>query len=158
MAETAPVLADDATEEAVEAPSKRARPPIHVPLALALVGGVTLLILVAVGSVLLITLIGATENTFSLLGQRSSTSLDLLESRISSQLEPIEVVGTDLGAQFADGRLVRYIPRRFRGTAASYRGAVHPRRGRGPAHDGSRGLRHRGPAQSTRSAAPTLGA
>lgn len=105
VAETAPVLTDDDTEEPVETSSKLWPPPFHVPLALALVGGVTLLILVAVGSVLLITLIGATENTFSLLGQRASASLDLLESRISSQLEPIEIVGADLGAQFADGRL-----------------------------------------------------
>lgn len=105
VAETAPVLTDDDAEEPVETSSKLWPPPFHVPLALALVGGVTLLILVAVGSVLLITLIGATENTFSLLGQRASASLDLLESRISSQLEPIEIVGADLGAQFADGRL-----------------------------------------------------
>ena len=105
VAETAPVLTDDDTEEPVETSSKPRPPPFHVPLALALVGGVTLLILVAVGSVLLITLIGATENTFSLLGQRASASLDLLESRISSQLEPIEIVGADLGAQCADCRL-----------------------------------------------------
>jgi class 3 adenylate cyclase len=105
VAETAPVSVDDDTEDQVEAFSKPRLPPFHVPLALALVGGVTLLIVVAVGSVLIITLIGASENTFSLLGQRASTSLDLLESRISSQLEPVEIVGADLGAQFADGRL-----------------------------------------------------
>lgn len=95
----------DDTEQQEEAPARRVRPPIHMPLALALVGGVTLLILVAVGSVLVITLSGASENTFSLLGQSASTSLDLLESRISSQLEPVEIVGDDLAAQFADGRL-----------------------------------------------------
>ena len=80
-------------------------PRFHMPLAFALVGGVTLLILIAVGSVLIITLVGASENTFSLLGQRASTSLDLLESRLSSQLQPVENVGIDLAAQFADGRL-----------------------------------------------------
>lgn len=105
MAETASISADDDSGKQAETLLNRARPPIRIPLALALVGGVTLLILVAVGSVLIITLIGASENTFSLLGQRASTSLDLLESRISSQLEPIEIVGTDLGARFADGRL-----------------------------------------------------
>ena len=95
-----------ATAEGQEASSDGPKlPRIHIPLALALVGGVTLLILVAVGSVLLITLAGASENTFSLLGQRASTSLDLLESRVGSQLEPIEIVGEDIAAQFADGRL-----------------------------------------------------
>ena len=96
----------NATAEGQEALSDGPKlPRIHIPLALALVGGVTLLILVAVGSVLLITLAGASENTFSLLGQRASTSLDLLESRVGSQLEPIEIVGEDIAAQFADGRL-----------------------------------------------------
>ncbi|MCZ6846992.1 MAG: hypothetical protein O7F69_13945, partial [Alphaproteobacteria bacterium] len=105
MPEVASTTANDSTEEQEETSSDRVRPPIHIPLALALVGGVTLLILVAVGSVLIITLNGATENTFSLLGQRAATSLDLLEARISSQLESVETVGVDLGAQFADGRL-----------------------------------------------------
>ena len=105
MSETAINSAEDEPEEQAEPFAERVRRPVHVPLALALVGGVTLLILVAVGSVLLITLSGASENTFSLLGQRASTSLDLLEARISSQLEPVEIVGEDLGAQFADGRL-----------------------------------------------------
>jgi hypothetical protein len=90
-----------AKEQDEETSSERVRPPIHVPLAFALVGGVTLLILIAVGSVLIITL----ADTFSLIGQRASTSMDLLESRISSQLEPIETVGADLAGQFADGRL-----------------------------------------------------
>lgn len=105
VAEVASTTANDSTEEQEETSSDRVRPPIHIPLALALVGGVTLLILVAVGSVLIITLNGATENTFSLLGQRAAASLDLLEARISSQLESVETVGVDLGAQFADGRL-----------------------------------------------------
>ncbi len=105
MADAVSVPASDDTEEQVEPVSEQRRPPIHIPLALALVGGVTLLILVAVGSVLIITLIGASENTFSLLGKRAAISLDLLEARINSQLEPIEIVGADLGAQFADGRL-----------------------------------------------------
>ncbi len=105
MAEAVSVPASDDTKAQVEPESEQLRPPIHIPLALALVGGVTLLILVAVGSVLLITLIGASENTFSLLGKRAAISLDLLEARINSQLEPIEIVGADLGAQFADGRL-----------------------------------------------------
>jgi class 3 adenylate cyclase len=92
-------------EQEEETSSKPVRPPLHVPLALALVGGVTLLILVAVGSVLIITLAGASENTFSLIGRQATTSLDLLESRINSQLEPVEIVGADLARQFADGRL-----------------------------------------------------
>jgi hypothetical protein len=105
VADAASIPASDGSEEQVGSSSEPLSPPFHIPLALALVGGVTLLILVAVGSVLIITLIGASENTFSLLGQRASTSLDLLESRINSQLEPIEIVGAELGAEFADGRL-----------------------------------------------------
>jgi adenylate cyclase len=105
VAKAESIVAEARAKEQEEVSSDRTRPPLHMPLAFALVGGVTLLILIAVGSVLIITLAGASENTFSLLGQRASTSLDLLESRISSQLEPIEIVGTDLAAQFADGRL-----------------------------------------------------
>ncbi|NNE84972.1 MAG: adenylate/guanylate cyclase domain-containing protein [Alphaproteobacteria bacterium] len=106
MAKADSVVAETrAKEQEEETSSKKVRPPIHVPLALALVGGVTLLILIAVGSVLIITLAGASENTFSLIGRQATTSLDLLESRINSQLEPIEIVGDDLAVQFADGRL-----------------------------------------------------
>ena len=96
---------EGSTEGADASSDRPGRPRFHIPLAFALVGGVTLLILIAVGSVLIITLAGATENTFSLLGQRASASLDLLESRVRSQLQPIEKVGINIAKQFADGRL-----------------------------------------------------
>ncbi len=105
MAEAEPVPArkdPERQEVALSLGSQRSR---HVPLALALVGGVTLLILVAVGSVLWITLDVANKNTFSLIGQQASTSLDLLESRINSQLQPVEIVAREIGERFADGRL-----------------------------------------------------
>ncbi|NKB49553.1 MAG: HAMP domain-containing protein [Alphaproteobacteria bacterium] len=105
MSDAALNTAENESEESGDAGPPQTLSSFHIPLALALVGGVTLLIVIAVGSVLIITLAGASENTFSLLGQRATTSLDLLESRVSSQLEPIEVVGADLAAQFADGRL-----------------------------------------------------
>lgn len=54
-----------------------------------LIGGITLLILLAVGSVLWLTLSSATRNTFELLGQRSTATLDVLESQIDGQLLPV---------------------------------------------------------------------
>jgi len=70
-----------------------------------LVGGVTLLILLAVGSVLWLTLSSATRNTFELLGQRSTATLDVLESQIDGQLLPVMAGVGEFSSQFADGRL-----------------------------------------------------
>lgn len=81
------------------------RPRRRLGLATVLVGGVTLLMLLAVGSVLTLTLTGATQNTFSLLGARATITLDLVESRIASQFDPVVSAAEDLSAQFADGRL-----------------------------------------------------
>ena len=77
----------------------------RVGLATLLVGGVTLLILIAVGSVLTLTVTGATQNTFSLLGARATTILDLVEARIDGQFDPVVSAAEQLSAQFADGRL-----------------------------------------------------
>lgn len=77
----------------------------RVGLATVLVGGVTLLMLLAVGSVLTLTLTGATQNTFSLLGARATTTVDLVEARIDGQFDPVVSAAEDLSAQFADGRL-----------------------------------------------------
>lgn len=77
----------------------------RVGLATLLVGGVTLLILIAVGSVLTLTVTGATQNTFSLLGARATTTLDLVEARIDGQFDPVVSAAEQLSAQFADGRL-----------------------------------------------------
>lgn len=84
------------------APARRRR---RIGLATVLVGGVTLLMLLAVGSVLTLTLTGATQNTFSLLGARATITLDLVEARIDGQLDPVVSAAEGLSAQFADGRL-----------------------------------------------------
>lgn len=81
------------------------RPRRRVGLATVLVGGVTLLMLLAVGSVLTLTLTGATQNTFSLLGARATITLDLLEARVDGQFDPVVSAAENLSAQFADGRL-----------------------------------------------------
>ena len=83
------------------ASSKRAR----IGLSTVLVGGVTLLILIAVGSVLWVTLTGATRNTFELLGERANATLDILESRIDGQLLSVMTGSEEFAKQFADGRL-----------------------------------------------------
>lgn len=77
----------------------------RIRLATLLVGGVTLLILLAVGSVLWITLSSATRNTFELLGERATNTLDILEARVDSELLSVTVAIDGLAAQFADGRL-----------------------------------------------------
>ena len=77
----------------------------RIGLATILVGGVTLLLLIAVGSVLALTVTGATQNTFSLLGARATTTLDLVEARIDGQFDPVVSAAESLSAQFADGRL-----------------------------------------------------
>lgn len=85
-----------------------AEPPIQrrrVGLATVLVGGIMLLILLAVGSVLWVTLTGATRNTFELLGERATTTLDVLEARVDGQLDSVSTGMNDFQAQFADGRL-----------------------------------------------------
>ena len=64
-----------------------------------------LLILLAVGSVLWVTLTSATRNTFELLGERASTTLDVLEARVDGQLSSVALGMQDFAAQFADGRL-----------------------------------------------------
>jgi len=70
-----------------------------------LVGGVTLLILLAVGSVLWLTLSSASRNTFELLGQRATATLDVLESQIDGQLLSVMGGVGEFSRQFADGRL-----------------------------------------------------
>ena len=81
------------------------RPRRRIGLATVLVGRVTLLMLLAVGSVLAVTLTGATQNTFSLLGARATTTLDLVEAHVDGEFDPVVSAAEDLSAQFADGRL-----------------------------------------------------
>jgi adenylate cyclase len=90
--------------EQLAAKKEQKGPRRRVGLATVLVGGVTLLMLLAVGSVLTLTLTGATQNTFSLLGARATITLDLLEARVDGQFNPVVSAAEDLSAQFADGR------------------------------------------------------
>ncbi|MGB0573123.1 MAG: hypothetical protein ACPGQM_13880 [Alphaproteobacteria bacterium] len=53
-------------------------------LATILVGGGTLLLLLAVGSVIFVTLTSAIRNTFELLADRADDTLDISEARIDS--------------------------------------------------------------------------
>ncbi|CAN0501336.1 unnamed protein product, partial [Discosporangium mesarthrocarpum] len=83
---------------APESPGRR-----HLPLTLVLVGGITLLILLAAGSVLFISLREATENTFSLLADKADSNLDLLEAQLETLLGPVENAGTGLAERIAAG-------------------------------------------------------
>ena len=89
------------SETLEDTPPKRTR----ARLTTVLVGGVTLLILLAVGSVLWVTLTSATRNTFELLGKRASATLDVLEAKVDGQLVSVTVGVEDFAKQFADGRL-----------------------------------------------------
>jgi adenylate cyclase len=89
------------SETLEDTPPKRTR----ARLTTVLVGGVKLLILLAVGSVLWVTLKSATRNTFELLGERASATLDVLEAKVDGQLVSVTVGVEDFAKQFADGRL-----------------------------------------------------
>ncbi len=75
----------------------------HIPLALVLIGSITLLIVVSVGSVLYISLREATENTFSLLADKANANLDLLQVQIGSKLGPVEAAATELAERIGHG-------------------------------------------------------
>jgi len=66
----------------------------HIPLAMLLVGGITLLILLSVGSVLFISLREASENTFTLLADKADSNLDLLEAQLETRLAPVRAAGS----------------------------------------------------------------
>ena len=89
------------SETLEDTPPKRTR----ARLTTVLVGGVKLLILLAVGSVLWVTLKSATRNTFELLGERASATLNVLEAKVDGQLVSVTVGVEDFAKQFADGRL-----------------------------------------------------
>jgi class 3 adenylate cyclase len=75
----------------------------HVPLALLLVGGITLLILLSVGSVLFISLREASENTISLLADKADSNLDLLEAQLATRLAPVGAAGGELALRIGEG-------------------------------------------------------
>ncbi|MEK9662039.1 MAG: hypothetical protein VW644_09935 [Alphaproteobacteria bacterium] len=86
------------TDSPVPEPRRR-----HLPLALVLVGGITLLILLAAGSVLVLSLSEAAENTFSLLADKADSNLDLLEAQLETLLVPVENAGTGLAERMSAG-------------------------------------------------------
>ena len=98
---------DEPAPEALTAdpPVRRVRRRLRVSIAAALVLGIGLLILAAVGSVLVISLLGARANTLSLLRDRAEIGLELLESRVHSQLQPIRNLGFGLASMIAEGEL-----------------------------------------------------
>ena len=65
-------------------------------------GGVSALILAAVGGVILITFFTARASTLELLRDRADLGLELLETRIRGQLDPITDVGNGLVALITD--------------------------------------------------------
>ena len=97
-------LEEPAPEALIAAPG-RVRRRLRVPIAAALVLGIGLLIVLAVGSVLVISLLGARANTLNLLRDRADIGLELLESRVESQLEPIHNLGFGIAAMIASAEL-----------------------------------------------------
>jgi class 3 adenylate cyclase len=92
----------------LEAPvpaAAKARERMRVPIAAALVGGLTLVILFAVGSVLLISLYSAQRNTLTLLRDNADIGMRLLETRIRGQLDPVAAIGANLGRMIEDGEI-----------------------------------------------------
>ncbi|MFQ5971500.1 MAG: adenylate/guanylate cyclase domain-containing protein, partial [Alphaproteobacteria bacterium] len=113
-AEDVSPVADGAGQRTGEQRRERRGP--RVPIAMALVGGVALLILVAVGSVLTISLLGATKNTRELLVDKADIGLALLESRVRGQLDPVRALGVNIAEMIANGRLDPADSRAFEST------------------------------------------
>ncbi len=107
MAETTknwPVGADAAAARGVEVPKKTTRRPrMKMSIGVALVGGVALLVLLSVGGVLAVSLSGAAGNTISLLRDKADITLELLDSRLRSQLDPVESSALQLAEWLGDG-------------------------------------------------------
>lgn len=81
----------------------RRRRRMKMSIGVVLVGGVALLVLLSVGSVLAVSLSSATGNTLSLLRDKADITLELLDSRIRSQLDPVEASAGQLAEWLADG-------------------------------------------------------
>jgi class 3 adenylate cyclase len=81
------------------------RDRLRVSIAAALVGGLTLVIVLAVGSVLLISLYSAQRNTLSLLRDNADIGMRLLEVRVRGLLDPVAAICTNLGRMIEDGEI-----------------------------------------------------
>jgi class 3 adenylate cyclase len=86
-------------------PASEPRARMRVPIAAALVGGLSLVILLAVGSVLAIGLYSAQQNTLTLLRDNADIGMRLVEARVRSQLDPVAAIGTNLARMVADGEV-----------------------------------------------------
>lgn len=83
----------------------RPRERVRVPIATALVGGLTLVILFAVGSVLLISLYSAQRNTLTLLRDNADIGMRLVEVHVRGQLDPVAAIGANLARMIEDGEV-----------------------------------------------------
>lgn len=72
-------------------------------MAVALVGGVVVLLAVAIGGVLALSQTAARAITLSLLADNADVGLELVETRIHGQLDPASDVGLRLAAMIRDG-------------------------------------------------------
>ncbi len=80
-----------------------AKPPrFQVSIGLVMVGGMTLVLLLAVGGLLFINFQGA-RDTIRLVEQRARINLELLESQVRGRLAPVEAFGQGLAQLIADG-------------------------------------------------------
>ena len=77
----------------------------RVPVAVALVGGVVVLLAVAIGGVLALSQTAARAITLSLLADNADVGLELVETRIHGQLDPASAVGLRLAALIRDGEV-----------------------------------------------------
>ena len=90
-------------DEAAHAPAPGQ--PFRVPVSFVLVGGIAALILVAVSAVLALSFFSARANTLSLLRDRADIGLELLETRVRGQLDPVAEIGIGLSGMFFGGLL-----------------------------------------------------
>ena len=92
-------------EAALPARPAAARPRLRISVSTALVGGSAALIALAVGGVLLITFLTARDNTVQLLRDSAEIGLELLETRVRGQLDPVAAAGSGLGALIREREL-----------------------------------------------------
>ena len=79
-------------------------PRLQIPIRVVMVGGMTLVLLLAVGGLLFINFQGA-RDTLRLVEQRARISLELLESQVRGRLAPVEAFGLGLAELIADGEI-----------------------------------------------------
>ena len=101
-----------------------ASPPprfLRLPVSLVLVGGLSALMLIAVSAVLALSFFSARANTLDLLRDRADIGLELLETRVRGQLDPVAEIGTGLAGMFFGGLLA---PDDEHAIVAAFQGAL----------------------------------